>query len=68
MTTALLVLAGGLIVGMPLILFGVMRLDERGGWTGWAVLVLGLCVLFGPIAVAVTAHQDTAGQGRYSGR
>ena len=68
MILALLLSAAGVIVGMPLVLYGFIRLDERPGWVSWFLLFMGLAIVVAPVTAAVILHQEEAGQDRYVGR
>ncbi|MGU3661017.1 hypothetical protein [Methylobacterium fujisawaense] len=68
MIVALLLSAGGVIVGMPLVLYGFIRLDERPGRSSWLILLLGLIIVAAPVTAAVVLHQEESGAGRYVGR
>ena len=66
MVFELILVALGVIVGLPLMLFGVMRLDEARGRLGAVALILGLLITFGPTVVAsITHYRATGGGERY---
>jgi hypothetical protein len=60
--------AVGVVVGLPIALFGFMRLDERPGKASWAILICGLLITLGPTAAAAILHYQTSDTGRYQGR
>ncbi len=60
--------AAGVIVGLPIVLFGFMRVDERPGWLSWLILLAGLAITFGPATSAAIAHYVEPVKGRYEGR
>jgi hypothetical protein len=69
MVYELILVALGVIIGLPLALFGVMRLDEERGRLGAIVLILGLLITFGPTVVAsITHYRATGGGERYGSR
>ncbi|GEP01790.1 hypothetical protein [Methylobacterium haplocladii] len=68
MTTALLLSALGVIVGMPIVLYGTVRLDERPGRSSWLIVLFGLSLVIAPVAAAVVLHQEATGNDRYVGR
>lgn len=68
MILALLLTAAGVIVGMPIVLYGFIRLDERPGWVSWFLLFMGLAIVVAPVTAAVILHQEGTGQNRYVGR
>lgn len=68
MIEALILSAVGVIIGVPIVLYGLMRADEGAGRANWIVVVVGLVVLVAPIAAALVIHNESAGGGRYYGR
>lgn len=60
--------AVGVIVGLPIALYGFMRLDEQPGRLSWLILGFGLLVTLGPVASAAISQYERAGTGRYAGR
>jgi uncharacterized membrane protein YecN with MAPEG domain len=68
MISALLMSAAGVIIGIPIVLYGFIRLDERPGPATWLILFLGLAIIAAPVAAAVVLHQEETGQNRYVGR
>ncbi|MFC6791491.1 hypothetical protein ACFQE0_18860 [Methylobacterium komagatae] len=59
--------AVGVLIGLPIALFGFMRLDENPGKVSVAILIIGLLITFGPIANASIAHYlATSHDGRYN--
>ncbi len=67
-TSYLILAAVGVIVGVPVALFGFMRLDERPGRLSWIILAVGLLIVLGPTSFAAVAHYRATGTGRYEGR
>ena len=56
----------GVIVGLPVALFGFMRLEEQPSRLSAIILVLGLLITFGPAFVASFLHYQAAtGTERY---
>jgi len=68
MIVALLLCAGGVIVGVPIVLYGFIRLDERPGRSSWLILLVGLIIIAAPVTTALVLHQEESGNGRYIGR
>ena len=68
MNLALCILAAGVVIGIPIVLYGVMRIEEEGRRPGWIFVAIGLAAIAGPMTAAVVLHQDAAGTGRYTGR
>lgn len=68
MILALLLTAAGVIFGMPIVLYGFIRLDERPGWLSWLLLLIGLTIVVAPVTLAVVLHQEESGHDRYVGR
>jgi hypothetical protein len=64
----LVAVAIGVIVGLPIALFGFMRLDERPGWLSWTILLVGAVITLGPATNAAISHALQVGTGRYEGR
>lgn len=57
----------GVIVGLPIALFGLMRIEEKPNRLSAAILVLGLLIAFGPAVFASISHYQAAtGRERYS--
>lgn len=67
MTFALCVLALGVIVGVPICLYGFMRIEEADRRRGLVILLIGIAMLVGPTVWATILHQQTSGTGRYDG-
>lgn len=69
MVFELILVALGVIIGLPIMLFGVMRLDEAKGPMGAVVLILGLLLTFAPAVMASITHYRATGDGeRYGAR
>lgn len=67
MPVDLIFAAVGVLTGLPIALFGFMRLDEQPGKISVAILLIGLLVTFGPIVNASVAHYlATSDNGRYN--
>jgi hypothetical protein len=67
MPVELTLAAVGVLVGLPIALFGFMRLDEQPGKLSVAILLLGLLITLGPIVNASVAHYlATSHDGRYN--
>jgi len=67
MPVELTLAAIGVLVGLPIALFGFMRLDEQPGKLSVALLLLGLIITFGPIVNASVVHYlATSNTGRYN--
>ncbi|MFH6781394.1 MULTISPECIES: hypothetical protein [Methylobacterium] len=64
----LVAVAVGVVVGLPIALFGFMRIDERPGWLSWTILLVGVVATLGPATSAAISHALQAGTGRYEGR
>ncbi|SFU46467.1 hypothetical protein SAMN02799631_00761 [Methylobacterium sp. 174MFSha1.1] len=64
----MIAVAVGVIIGLPIVLFGFMRLDERPGWLSWTILLAGLAITFGPATSAAITHYVEPVSGRYDGR
>ena len=67
MATELIVTTFGVIIGLPIAMFGFMRLEERSEKWGAVLLLIGLLTALGPIGFASLSHyRATNGAGRYS--
>ncbi len=67
MAMDLVLAACGVMIGLPIALFGFMRLDEQPGRMSLTLLIIGLLITFGPIVNASIAHYTaTSGTGRYN--
>lgn len=68
MILALLSSAAGVIIGMPILLYGFIRLDEQPGRASWLLVLVGLACVVSPATAAIVLHQEEAGHDRYVGR
>ncbi|MFE1601546.1 hypothetical protein [Methylobacterium sp. ID0610] len=67
MLLQLIGVALGVIVGLPIALFGFMRLEERPGRLSWAIFAVGVAITLGPATVTALSHYQQSGSGRYVG-
>lgn len=66
MVVELVLVIVGMIVGLPIALFGFMRQDEQPGRLSVALLAAGLLIALGPTVFASVAHyRATSGHDRY---